>query len=78
MFILDVCGPTGLHASLEVAEALGMSLERVEAQLAYYEHLGYIKKVPLATGCGKAYGHCRGCGLQKAEQETPAYWEQVK
>ncbi|MFM9413841.1 FeoC-like transcriptional regulator [Peptococcus simiae] len=78
MSILDVLGQPGLCTSLEVAETLGMSLERVEAQLAYYERLGYIQKVPLTTGCGKACGHCRGCGLQKAEKQTPAYWERVK
>ncbi|MFP5527214.1 FeoC-like transcriptional regulator [Peptococcus simiae] len=78
MSVLEWIAQPGLHAPLEVAEALGMSLERVEAQLAYYERLGYIKKVTPATGCGKACASCQGCGLKKKDQPTPAYWERVR
>ena len=64
----------------QLAEALGTSVQMVQAKLERYVQLGLVKRVVVSSSCGADCSKCGGCkDCSGAKNNVPmVYWEIVR
>lgn len=75
MSLLDLMKEQGMRSTAQLAEALGTSVEMVQARLERYEQLGIVKKIVMSASCGGSCGKCKGCGKSAQGGKAVTYWE---
>lgn len=73
--LLALLEENGIHSTLQLADALGCSVEMVEAKLERYEQLGYVKKTVFSANCSGKCKKCHGCDGFQNSHSTVVYWE---
>ncbi len=78
MSLLSLLEEKGVRSTAQLADALGTSVEMVQAKLERYEQLGYIKRTVMTAGCGGNCKKCRGCSGIRSSAASVVYWERIK
>ena len=75
--LLSLLNNKEIHSTEQLAQIMETTVPMIEAQLAHYEQLGYVKKTVVGgEGCGKDCKKCHGCdGASPAEPVV--YWERL-
>lgn len=72
MSLLVLLEDNGIRSTAQLADALGTSVEMVQARLERYEQLGIVKKTTMSASCGGSCSKCKGCGKNG---KAVIYWE---
>lgn len=78
MSLLSLLEEKGVRSTAQLADALGTSVEMVQAKLERYEQLGYIKRTVMTADCGGNCKKCRGCSGIRSSATSVVYWERIK
>lgn len=66
-----------IRSTEQLADAMGTTIAMVEAQLAHYEHLGYVKKTIMGgSDCGHDCKKCHGCN-ETGSSKPVVFWEKL-